>query len=61
MKRYTATVHISIDANSIEARDCLLKMLTADITRHKPTVSSIGAGTAQVRRAVTSRVRPAKR
>lgn len=60
MKKYIATLKVEVDASAIEARDFLLRMLAGDITKHRPTVQSIGAGAAIVRKASLSRVRPKK-
>lgn len=60
LKRYVATVRVEVEASALEARDFLLEMLASDITKHQPTVQSIGAGAAIVRKASVSRVRPAR-
>lgn len=60
MKKYIATLKVEVEATALEARDFVLKMLAGDITKNRPTVQSIGAGAAIVRKASVSRVRPRK-
>jgi hypothetical protein len=61
VKKYIATLRIELEATAIEARDFLLNMVAKDITRNGPIVRSIGAGSAVVRKASVSRVRPRRK
>jgi hypothetical protein len=61
MKRYTATIRISIEAETIEARDHLLETVAGGITKKRPAVRFVDVGSAQINRAVVTRARPRKR
>jgi len=58
MKKYTATLRVDLEAESIEARDYLVEVVAEGISRKRPSVRFVDVGTATVLKAAVSRVRP---
>jgi len=58
MKRYTATIRVDVEAQSIEARDDVLDRLCDRINKQPPSVLYDDVGLGAVRKVEVTRVRP---
>lgn len=61
MKKYTATIRVDVEAESIEARDDVLHRLTDRVNKKPPSVWYDDVGRGSVLKASVTRIRPKKR
>jgi hypothetical protein len=61
MKRYVANIRVELSSESKESLDCLLETITDRLNKKpRPAMTFIDVGSAELRRATLSRVRPVK-
>lgn len=61
MERHTATIRVEVTSESQEARDLLLAQLIKGLNKRSTALALPDIGSAVMRRATLSRVRPAAR
>jgi hypothetical protein len=61
LKRYTATIRVDVEAESIESRDDVLDRLVDRVNKKPPTVYYDDVGLGAIKKASVTRVRPKKR